>query len=135
MKRMFAKAALVALAFSVPAVAIAQESVEGRWKNPKGSVTVKISQCGGSWCGWVVQASEHAREGARQGGTENLIGTRILTGLKKTGDNTFRGQAFDPKRNIHAAAVVTVVSPTVLSVRGCKFAGLICREWRWTRAS
>jgi uncharacterized protein (DUF2147 family) len=135
MKRIFAKAALVALAFAVPASASAQEPVEGHWKNPKGSVTVKIAPCGGSWCGYVIQASEKAKQGAREGGTDNLIGTRILTGLKKTGDNTFRGQAFDPKRNIRAAAVVTVVSPTVLSVRGCKFAGLICREWRWTRAS
>jgi|SRR6185369_5254636 uncharacterized protein (DUF2147 family) len=135
MKRIFAKAALVALAFAVPVSASAQESLEGHWKNPKGSVTVKIAPCGGSWCGYVIQASEKAKQGAREGGTDNLIGTRILTGLRKTGDNTFRGQAFDPKRNIRAAAVVTVVSPTVLSVRGCKFAGLICREWRWTRAS
>ncbi len=135
MKRIFAKFALVALAAAIPVSASAQESLEGHWRNPKNTVTVKIGPCGESWCGWVVRASEHAKEGARQGGTENLIGTRILTGLKKTGDNTFRGQAFDPKRNIHAAAVVTVVSPTVLSVRGCKFAGLICREWRWTRAS
>lgn len=135
MKRIFAKAAILALAFAVPASAVAQEPVEGHWKNPKGSVTVKIAPCGRAWCGYVVQATDRAKEGAREGGTDNLIGTQILTGLKKTGDNTFRGQAFDPKRNIHAAAVVTVVSPTVLSVRGCKFAGLICREWRWTRAS
>lgn len=135
MKRIFAKTALVALAVAIPAAAAAQETLEGHWKNPKNTVTVKIAPCGGSWCGWVVKASAHAKEGARRGGTDNLIGTRILTDLRKTGDNTFRGEAFDPKRNIHAAAVVTVVSPTQLSVRGCKFAGLICREWRWTRAS
>ncbi len=135
MKRRLVKAALIALAFALPATAFAKEPVEGRWRNPKNTVTVKIAPCGGSWCGWVVDASEHAKQGAREGGTENLIGTRILTGLRKTGDNTFKGQAFDPKRNMHAAAVVTVVSPTVLSVKGCKFYGLVCREWRWTRAS
>lgn len=135
MKRIFPKAALIALAFAIPASAFAQEPVEGHWKNPKGSVTVKITPCGKAWCGYVIEATEKAKQGAREGGTDNLIGTRILTGLRKTGDNTFRGQAFDPKRNIRAAAVVTVVSPTVLSVKGCKFAGLICREWRWTRTS
>ena len=135
MKRILTKAALVALAFAVPATALAQEPVEGRWRNPKNTVTVKIAPCGGAWCGYVVEANEHAKQGAREGGTANLIGTRILTGLKKTGDNTFKGQAFDPKRNMHAAAIVTVVSPTVLSVKGCKFYGLVCREWRWTRAS
>lgn len=135
MKRTLTKAALFALAISVPATALAQEPVEGRWRNPKNTVTVKITPCGHAWCGYVVEASEHAKQGAREGGTENLIGTRILTGLKKTGDNTFKGQAFDPKRNMHAAAIVTVVSPTVLSVKGCKFYGLVCREWRWTRAS
>lgn len=135
MKRIFAKTALLALAFALPATALAQEPVEGHWRNPKNTVTVKIAPCGRAWCGWVVQATEKAKEGAREGGTENLIGTRILTGLRKTGDNTFKGQAFDPKRNIHAAAIVTVLSPTVISVKGCKFAGLICREWTWTRVS
>ena len=135
MKRILTKAALFALAFAVPATALAQEPVEGRWRNPKNTVTVKIAPCGKAWCGYVVEASEQAKQGAREGGTENLIGTRILTGLKKTSDGTFKGQAFDPKRNMHAAAIVTVVSPTVLSVKGCKFYGLVCREWRWTRAS
>jgi uncharacterized protein (DUF2147 family) len=135
MKRILTKAAFLAIAFAVPATAFAQEPVEGRWRNPKNTVTVKIEPCGRTWCGWVVEASEKAKQGAREGGTQNLIGTRILTGLKKTGDNVFRGQAFDPKRNIHASAIVTVVSPTVLSVKGCKFYGLVCREWTWTRAS
>jgi uncharacterized protein (DUF2147 family) len=135
MKRIFAKAALLVLAVSVPASALAQEPVEGRWRNPKNSVTVKIAPCGSTWCGYVVDASEHAKQSAREGGTENLIGTRILTGLRKTGDNTFKGQAFDPKRNIRAPATIRVLSATQMSVKGCVFGGLICREWRWTRVS
>ena len=135
MKQRLAKAALFVAAFALPATAFAQEPVEGRWRTPKNTVTVKITPCGKAWCGYVVEASEHAKQGAREGGTDNLIGTRILTGLKKTGSNTFKGQAFDPKRNMRAAATVTVVSPTELSVKGCKFYGLVCREWRWTRAS
>jgi len=135
MKRIFAKAALLALAVSVPATALAQEPVEGRWRNPKNSVTVKIAPCGSTWCGYVVDASEHAKQSARDGGTENLIGTRILTELRPAGEAVFKGKAFDAKRNIHVPATIRVIGPSTLSVKGCLIGGLICKEQRWTRIS
>ena len=135
MKRIFAKAALVSLAMSVPASASAQEMLEGHWKNAKGSVVVKVEQCGSGWCGFVVDATEKAKRGAREGGTPNLIGTRILTDLRKTGDNVFRGKAFDPKRNVRVPATIRVVGPATLSVKGCVLGGLICKEQRWNRVS
>jgi uncharacterized protein (DUF2147 family) len=135
MKRIFAKAALASLVLTVPASASAQEALEGHWKNARGSVVVKVTPCGSSWCGFVIDATDKAKAGARKGGTPNLIGTRILTGLRKTGDNTFRGQAFDPKRNVRVPATIRVLNPTLLSVKGCVLGGLICKEQRWNRVS
>ena len=136
MKQILGKIAFVALAAAVPVTASAQAALEGHWANPKGSVVVKVAPCGGAWCGTVVQASEKARASARKGGTPNLVGTRILTGLRATGDGRYKGQVFDPKRNIHAPATIKLLGPGALEVKGCAIAGiLLCKEQRWTRVS
>ena len=136
MKRILAKLGLIALAMTVPVTAAAQAALEGQWRNPKGSVVVKVAPCGNSWCGTVVDASAKAKASARKGGTPNLIGTRILTGLRPAGDDRFKGQVFDPKRNIRAPATIKVIGPNAIEVKGCAIAGiLLCKEQRWTRVS
>jgi uncharacterized protein (DUF2147 family) len=136
MKQILAKAGLLLLALSVPVTARGQAPLEGHWKNPKGSVTVRLGPCGNAICGVVVEATEKAKASARKGGTLNLIGTRILSGLRPDGDGAFKGQAFDPKRNIHAPATVRLVGPDALEVRGCALAGMfLCKEQVWTRVS
>ena len=136
MTRILTKAAFVLAAAAIPVGASAQAALEGHWKNPKGSVVVKVAPCGNAWCGTVVQASEKAKASARKGGTPNLIGTRILSGVRATGNNSFKGQAFDPKRNIRAPATIRLLGPNTISVRGCAIAGmLLCKEQRWTKVS
>lgn len=117
---------------TIPAVASARESLEGRWENNKHSVVVQIARCGRAWCGSVVQATEAAKQRARAGGTPNLIGTRVLTNVHDIGGN-LKGQVFDPKRNIHASATLRLIGSNELVIRGCALAGLICKEQRWTR--
>lgn len=127
------RTALFALSAALPA-ASAQAAIEGHWKNPKGSVVVRITACGNSICGTVVQASDKAKASARRGGTPHLIGTRILSGVRPTANGLFKGQAFDPKRNIHAPATIRQVGPNAIEVRGCALAGMfLCKEQRWTR--
>jgi uncharacterized protein (DUF2147 family) len=133
MKQILVKASLVLLAAAVPAMSTAQTVLTGQWKNPKGSVIVRLTPCGNAICGVVINASEHAKETARKGGTPHLVGTRILSDLRPAGDGSFRGQAFDPKRNIHAPAIVRLVSRDSLAIRGCAVLGLVCMEQLWTR--
>jgi uncharacterized protein (DUF2147 family) len=135
MNKILVKAALVLIACAVPVTASAQAALEGHWKNPKGSVVVRVASCGDAYCGVVVEASDKAKASARKGGTPRLIGTRILSGMKPTGNGIFRGQAFDPKRNIHAPATVRLLGPSTLVVKGCVLSGIICKEQRWTRVS
>jgi len=136
MKRILANIALVALASAVPVMASAQASIEGRWRNSKGNVVVRVAPCGKALCATVVDASEKARAGARKGGTRNLIGTRILTNVRQSGEVTYKGQAFEPKRNIRAPATIRVLGPDAIEVKGCAIAGmLLCKEQRWTRVS
>jgi uncharacterized protein (DUF2147 family) len=135
MKRILAKSALALLAATLPVTASAEAPLTGQWKNPKGTVVVRLSPCGNAICGVVVNASEHAKDTARKGGTANLVGTRILSGLRRSGNGSFKGLVFDPKRNIHAPATVKMLGPDALSVQGCALLGLVCKEQRWTRVS
>jgi uncharacterized protein (DUF2147 family) len=117
----------------VPVTASAQAAIEGRWANPKRSVIVNVSRCGPAYCGTVVQASDKAKATARRGGTPNLIGTQILSGIRPNGSGAFTGRAFDPKRNLRAPATIRLVGSDILIVKGCVLGGFVCKEQRWTR--
>ena len=132
MKKLLASIGMLSLLGSVPAAAAAQ-SLEGRWANPKRSVIVDIDRCGQAYCGRVVQASEKAKANARKGGTRNLIGTQVLSGLRPVGNGRYKGKVFVPKRKIYASATVRQVGANVMEVEGCALAGLICDEQRWVR--
>lgn len=116
-----------------PAQASANGTIEGVWKNRPNTLVVRIAPCGSALCGTVVEAARSARESVRKAGTANLVGTRVLTGLRKSSGGTYRGDVYNPNLNIRAAGTVTLVSPTVLVVKGCMLAGLICRQQHWTR--
>ena len=129
MKRILTQILIVLAAAMVPVTASAQAALEGRWKNPKGSVVVNVAPCGDAYCGTVSWANAKNRE---KGATP---GTRVLSDLKPTGNGVYRGRAFEPKRNLRGAATVRQVSPDVMIVRGCVIGGLLCKEQRWMRIS
>ena len=125
--------ALLAALIAAPSAALAKAPIEGRWVNPKGSVTVRIGACGGGYCGTVIDASAKARETARKGGTPSLIGTQVMSDFRDNGDGTYRGRAFDPKRNIRAPATIRMIGDSTLVVKGCLIRGVICKEQRWKK--
>ena len=126
--------ALCAAGLAMPAQGIAKTPLEGHWKNPKGSVIVRVATCGNALCGTVVDASAKAKATARKGGTPQLIGTRILSDVRPAGEGVYKGRAFDPKRNIHAPATIRLNGGSTLLIKGCLVSGIICKEQRWTRA-
>lgn len=133
MKRIISIIALGAALLPLPAQALAQAPLEGQWRNPKGSVVVRVAACGNAYCGIVVDASAKAKATAKKGGTASLIGTRILSDVRAQRDGTYKGRAFDPKRNIHAPATIRMQGESILVIKGCVLGGIICKEQRWTR--
>ena len=127
MKRILTTAGIVLLVFAAPAMASAQATLEGKWANPKRSVIVHVAPCGNALCGTVSWASANNRE---KGTTP---GTRVLSDLRPTGDGTYKGSAYEPKRDIRGSATVRQVGPNVMMVKGCAVWGLFCKEQRWTR--
>ncbi len=133
MKQIIPAALLCGALLTLPSQALAKAPLEGRWKNPKGSVVVRVAACGEAFCGTVIDATAKAKMSARKGGTSTLIGTRILSDVRPQSDGTYKGRAFDPKRNIHAPATIRMQGGATLVIRGCMLRGLICKEQRWTR--
>ncbi len=133
MKTIISAITLGAAILALPSAALAKAPLEGQWRNPKGSVVVRVAACGSAYCGTVIDASAKARAAARKGGTSSLVGTRILSGVRAQGDGTYRGRAFDPKRNIHAPATIRLRDGSTLVIKGCVLGGIICKEQRWTR--
>jgi len=129
MKQILTKAALVLTACAVPVGATAQPTLAGRWANPHHTVIVNVAPCGNAFCGVVSWATAKNRE---RGTTP---GTRVLTNLRPTGDGTYKGSAYEPKRDMHGSATVRQEGPNVMVVTGCALLGLICKEQRWTRVS
>ena len=130
MKQILSRTALLiaALGLAVPAAATAGD-IEGRWTNPKRSVIVTVSRCGAGYCGTVSWATPKNRD---KGATP---GTRVLSDLRPQGNGTYKGRAFEPKRDISGSAIVRQLGSNVMVVKGCAVAGLICKEQRWTRVN
>ncbi len=132
MTRFFFSVALLSLA----STAGAAPSIAGKWRNPKDSVVVDVAPCGGgAYCGTIARASEKFKAGARKGGTPNVVGSKLLTGLKPDGKGGYRGKAYIPKYRVHATATVRSAGANVMVVKGCALAGLACKEQRWTRVN
>ena len=131
MKR-FASILAAALVLA-PAPALAASPLEGLWRNPKGSVTVRIAPCGQQLCGRVVQASPKAKAKAAEGGTEQLLGTTILSGITPAGANRWKGRVFLPRQNRHATGHLRLTGNR-LTVQGCLL-GVICKDQTWTKVS
>ena len=119
-------AAAVALGATTPAYA---QALEGKWANAKRSVIVQVAKCGDAYCGTVSWASARNREKGAE------PGTRVLSDLRRAGDGTFKGKAYEPKRNIRGSATVRQIGPDTMVVKGCAVFGVFCSEQRWTRIS
>ena len=112
----------------------ADAPIEGRWKNPAGSVVVAIAACGDAWCGTVASASDQAKADARRGGTINLVGTQLMSGFKPAGPGKWRGRMFVPDINYSSRAELQLVGTDQLKVTGCMVGRMICKSQLWTRA-
>ena len=105
----------------------------GRWRNPHGSVIVSLAPCGEALCGVVQWASDAAKADARRGGTEQLVGTEVLSQFTPKGPGRWRGRLFVPDLNKRPKAEMRLAGPDQLKVTVCGAAGLLCKSQIWQR--
>ncbi len=108
-------------------------SLEGRWRNPSGSVIVAIAPCGEALCGRVEWASDKAQADARKGGTDPLVGVELLNSFKSKGDGRWNGRLFVPDLNKRSKAELRQLGPNQVKVTGCAIGRLVCKSEVWTR--
>ena len=130
---------IVMVAMSAAATGVAAEPTRGEsplrgvWRNPTNTVHVEMRPCDEADCGYVVWATPKAQADARRGGTETLVGLRLLRNLKPDSSGTWRGKVFVPDMNATFGGSAVVKSADTLRVQGCVFANVFCRSQTWTR--
>jgi len=81
----------------------------------------------------VEWASEKAMADARKGGTDQLIGARLLTDIIPSGDGRWKARLFVPDLNKTSRAELKLLGLDQLKVSGCLIGRLACKSQLWTR--
>ena len=115
--------AAVLLASTGPAVA---GELKGEWLNEDGKAKVRFFNCGGAICGSLSWLKDPKNDTAK-------VGQQVFFDMKPSGDNTWKGSAFNPDDGKAYSGKLTL-SGNRLVTAGCVLGGLICKSENWTRA-
>jgi uncharacterized protein (DUF2147 family) len=114
-------AAGLAAGFAVGARA---EDPFGTWVRPSTGTQVNFYNCGGKLCGKIVAVKDQSRKGE--------IGTLIMNGAAKTGENEWRGDLLNTEDGKTYSGVVTLEGANGLNLKGCVMA-IMCKGETWQR--
>jgi uncharacterized protein (DUF2147 family) len=111
-----------------------QESpLHGLWRNPVGTVEVRIDSCGATLCGNVVAASPSAIADARDSGYPSLVGMQILRDYRASGSARWQGTIFVPDMGRDFSSHIEMVDANHVLVSGCLFGKFLCKSQLWRR--
>lgn len=116
--------ACCALAASVD-LALAGD-VLGEWTRDDGKARVRFAPCGSAVCGAISWL--------RDADAKGKVGQRVFFDMKRAGDNSWAGSAFNPEDGRTYTGKMSLAGGH-LSTAGCVFGGLICKTVAWTRAN
>jgi uncharacterized protein (DUF2147 family) len=104
------------------------------WRNPKNTVHIRITPCGGDrMCGTVIWASEKAKADARKGGTDPLVGANLFREFRQVAPGQYKGRVFVPDMNRTFSGQMRIEGNSMVG-KGCVL-GFICKSQTWTRIS
>jgi uncharacterized protein (DUF2147 family) len=112
-----------------------ETGLEGRWRNPSGSVIISIRPCNESLCGWVQWASDKAVADARKGGTDPLVGTELLSDIVPRGEGRWGARLFVPDLHKTSKTELRLLGLDQLKVTGCAVGRVVCKSQIWTRTA
>ncbi|MFA6264281.1 MAG: DUF2147 domain-containing protein [Pseudolabrys sp.] len=96
----------------------------GTWRRPSTGTQVSFYPCGARLCAKVAAVKDESRK--------KEVGTVILKGAEKSGDNVWKGDLLDLESGKTYSGVVTLESASALSLKGC-VALVLCRGETWQR--
>ena len=136
LKAMWLRSLMVAAAGLTLSAAVAPPAdagLQGKWRNTRNTVHLRLAPCGDAVCGTVIWANEEAQTHARRGSGKDILGVQLLSGLRQRPDGTWRGRVFVPAVNGRGSATVTQLSDKLVRVSGCMLAGVVCKTQHWHR--
>ncbi|OBS52991.1 hypothetical protein A8B73_08265 [Methylosinus sp. 3S-1] len=119
-------AAAALLLAAEPAASAPANDPHGVWLRPEGGVQFSFYDCDGLLCAKVLSA-QNAED-------RSAIGAVILRGAKQTGPNEWTGKLFNVDDGKTYDGLITLVSATQLTLKGCLW-GVLCSDETWTRVS
>jgi len=126
-------AAFVTIAAAASFAMQAPDPLRGAWRNPDGSVAIRVDQCGDRLCGTVTRASAEAISDARDGGTEHLIGTNLFESYRRDGPNHWSGTVFVPDLGHRFASHIVLIDRDHARIAGCLMGRFLCQTQIWQR--
>jgi len=114
----------VAAFVSLPTIAGAAEPW-GTWVRPSTGTQLDIYNCGGKLCAKITAVKDQSRA--------STVGTVIMTGAPKSGDNEWRGDLLNTEDGKTYSGVVTLEGSGGLNLKGCALGGLICKDETWQK--
>lgn len=134
MSRLVPILSLAMLALQItPASADTAGSIYGLWRNPRGTIDVRIAPCGTNLCGTVARASPEAQEDGKSAGLPTLIGIELLRDYRQVSADRWDGRVYVPDMGGTYSSHIVQQSPTALRISGCLLGGWLCKSQLWTR--
>lgn len=96
----------------------------GTWVRPSTGTQVNFYACGAKLCAKISSVKDEARK--------KEVGTVIMKGADKTGDNVWKGDLLDVESGKIYSGVVTMESASALNLQGC-VAMVLCRGETWNK--
>jgi uncharacterized protein (DUF2147 family) len=144
--KVFACAALMALASLASAAAQDQSPIYGKWLTQDQRAVVEVGNCGDKDCGKIVWIKDpiDPETGRPRRDKHNpdmglqhrpIMGLVTLANIKRDQANTWSAVSYDPRSGEeHDITIKLLATGTKLELRGCGLGGLICRSEIWTQA-
>lgn len=97
---------------------------QGTWVRPSTGTQVDFYNCNGGLCAKIVAVKDPAKK--------STVGTVIMSGAKKTGDNKWQGNLLNTENGNTYSGYVTLEGAG-LKLEGCALGGLVCSGETWQR--
>lgn len=118
----------------------------GRYLVEDGASQIEFYSCGMATCGRIIWMQKGEDKKGRPLVDENnpdpslratpLLGLTILHDLRPGDEaDAYVGEVYNPRDGNRYPVTVTLLSPQLISVKGCGFAGFICQTQQWARVA
>jgi len=134
-----ALAAAIALAAGAgPASAQKAEDAFGTWRHPENGSHIDLYKCGEGLCAKIAKVVDGQKTDDKNPDASKrsrpVVGLVIMSGAKKTGDSTWKGQLYNRADGGTYAGTLVVKSKNAIDLSGCT-AVVLCKTVTWTRVN